>query len=421
MNFFVAQKSDSKFVISDIPRLAGDICSFISFISAGRFGLFDLLSVRLLQLFLNRWIRDGSPKIRLKVSRDYWCAVEGARLKNEVSQSLQWVFSVFRLWFYWSLGTRVICVGARDKRWVKDFFAGEAARVDFKGTPSLLTARRPDLRRALGRFLCEKGWEQEFVGSLVFSIPEDLFEGVVFTFSLFRGILASSERPEICSEDLIENVTSTVLVAHALQKGSAFSYKEHALPVLIFEDHFSWIYSRAASRVFLTENYGEFITDTVVRESAVFTPKNRATHFTFSERGARVICLPFIVSSSSWMGGYAWEKNLILNENELCGLANALKRLVLQENWEIKPHPKKSLGGRSVEEILDIKQALYQGGPVREVVFIGWTQGLYECLQYKVPVRLLMPNGFNGLTDGGEKYVKNLEKKGLVIYDINLI
>jgi hypothetical protein len=76
----------------------------------------------------------------------------------------------------------------------------------------------------------------------------------------------------------------------------------------------------------------------------------------------------------------------------------------------LRHHPRKN---KNVS--LDkLPRETYHDSDVREVIFIGWTQGLFECLAAGVPSKVAFWRDLTSLSETGRRYISCLDKNGWV-------
>ncbi len=364
------------------------------------------------RLFFNSWINRGCPIKPIRDSKLFWFTVDGFRKKSEFRSLIKWFISLAKLWI--SLRYRdIFCVGARDNDWVNQFYDYRAARIDFSGKPTFIVKRSEPLRAALRKHLLESGLLQINVESLCISLPEDLLEGCLFQLGLFLKMIPAQTGRDICSEDLIENINSACLVAVALQRGWQFTYKEHALPMLIFKDHFSVEYARVASRIILTEDYSEYISDEDIRKKCLYSAKTRPCRFRFDPNGSPVLCLPFISGMADgmhWTGDSGFVRDLRYDARHFSEVLRAVSFVNRGGEALIKHHSCRSKG-TSLE---NFPAETLAGAGVKEVVFVGWTQGFFECKDAGIPTRIILTRPLSSLTDSGRRYIEEFQRKGTI-------
>jgi hypothetical protein len=366
------------------------------------------------RLFINSWIRRGKPLEKIRDSKSFWFNVDGFRKKSDFRCFLKWIFTFLKLSLA-LLQRKVLSVGARDKKWTQQFYKKAAYCIDFGGHPSLIINRSESLRFGLKKHLLKQGLLPTESEALSYSLPENLLEGCLFQINIFLNLISAESHGEICSEDLVENLSSACLVAATLHRGWKFTYKEHALPMLIFQRHFSEELARIASRVILTEDYSEFISDPVIQKKSVFSAKKRGCRFKFDPNGSRVLCFPFIsgtAEGSHWTGEAEYVRDLRYSTHDREQLLEVFSTLNRQEKTLVKYHPLRS---RAVS-LAGFPAETYDGSGVREVFFVGWTQGLFECRQAGIPARLILTRPLHSLTDAGRSYIRQLENRGELLF-----
>jgi hypothetical protein len=366
------------------------------------------------RLFFNSWINRGSVVEKIRDSKLFWFSVEEYRKKSETREFLKWFFAFVRLWIA-ILFRDIICVGARDKIWVKHFYNGAAARVDFNSRPHLIMRRSDCLRGYLKEYLTKHQVSAGDAAALSVALPEDLLEGCLFEIGLFLRIIPPQNGREICSEDLIENISSAGAVAVALHRGWQFTYKEHALPTLIFKNHFSIDYARVASRVVLTEDYAAYISEKEIREKCIWSRKTRRCRFKFDPNGKRVLCLPFISGMAvgmHWTGDSEFVKDLRYDARHLNEIVRAVRFVKRGEEALIRHHPCRCKGVC----LEDFPRETFDGSGVKEAVFVGWTQGFFECRDAGVPTRIILTRPLSSLTDLGNLYIEELQSRGDITF-----
>ncbi len=231
----------------------------------------------------------------------------------------------------------------------------------------------------------------------------------MFKIRFFGVIIPTGEDRDVCSEDLIENISSSCFVAVALEKGWKFTYKEHAVPMLIFRDHFSWDYAKIAAQIVLTENYLDFIGDEEIRKKCIYWPKKRVCHFLYDPQGPKLLCLPFI-ARAPWWGVAEWGNDINFVDSNTHEVRALVDRISSREHILLRHHPAQKKGSR----VHSLHPQSFAGEAISEVVFVGWTQGLFECLNNRVPAQIVLPRQFMSLTESGREYVQLLEQKSLV-------
>jgi hypothetical protein len=361
------------------------------------------------RFFFYSWINQGCPACVVRSSKQFWYKVEGFRPRGESIQFLKYVRSILKLISELTFGRKTFCVGARDKRWVAENYGGQAARIDFAGSPDWIVCRGQALRERLYESLKSSLMSSEGARALATAMPEDLFEGTLLRIRLFLKIIHTDQSKVICSEDLIENTSSACLVLVALERQWKFIYKEHAVPMFLFKDHFSWEYAKLSSTVLIAENYGEHICDEELRGKSLYLKRNRKCRFQYDPQGKVLVCLPFI-SSTAWLSGYEWTRDMGFYESDLMEIRELIEKWSAREELLVRHHPYKSKGIPPES----YPRETYDGAGVREVVFIGWTQGLFECLDAGVPARVLLLRPMRSLNETGQKYFSWLHDKGLL-------
>lgn len=364
------------------------------------------------RFFIHSWIGRGLSVSRVRSSKAYWFDIDGFEPRGEFVDLLKWSRGILRAFIGFLLRWNIFCVGARDKEWVREFYRGKAVRVDFPGGPEFFVRRDEVLRERLRDELCWSGLSPEDAMALATVLPEDLLEGTLFRLRLFLKIVPIGVQSEICSEDLIENSSSACLVLVALQRGWRFTYKEHAVPMFIFKDHSSWEYIGVSSRVVLTEDYADHISDDELRSKCFYSKKNRRCRFKYDPKGRVLLCLPFI-SRIAWLAGDGWAQDMGFYENDLKGICELIERWPDSEKPLVRHHPKRSKGIPDES----FPPETYDGSAVREVIFVGWTQGLFECLDAGVPARVLLPRPMRSLSETGQSYFRWLKGKGVLSSD----
>ncbi len=369
---------------------------------------------QVVRLFFSSWINRGCPSEVVRSSKQYWFTVESFKPKGEFTQLIRWLRGLLKLVAGLACRRLVFCVGARDKKWVKEFYSNRAARVDFPGSPDWLLKRSEALRYRLEGFLTSVDIAVEDARAVATVLPEELLEGSLFRIRLFQKLLPISSKNQICSEDLIENPTSACLVAVALEKKWEFIYKEHTVPMFVFRGHFSWDYLKVASRVILTEDYTPYICEQELREKSLYSRKNRTCRFRYAPTGKLLVCLPFIPAATSWLSCEDWIEEAKIRESDLGKIWELIEMCSKHEEVFVKHHPMTSRG----VPIESFPAETYDGSAVKGVVFINWSQGLFECLDAGVPARIVFLRPMNSLTDTGKQYFKALEEKGLISWNL---
>lgn len=361
------------------------------------------------RLFFHSWIGQGCPVRVVRSSKQFWYNVEGYEPRGELIQLVKYLRALFKLVAGLIFGRKVLCVGARDKRWVADYYGREAARIDFAGSPDWLVRRNDNLRGRLVEFLKSNLLAPDAANAVAIAMPEDLLEGTLFRLRLFLKLVPRDKSKQICSEDLIENSSSACLVVIALERQWQFIYKEHAVPMFVFKDHFSWEYLGLASAVLIAEDYAEHICDDELRAKCFYSKRIRKCRFEHDPKGKVLVCLPFI-SDKAWLAGDQWTRDMGFDESDLPEISKLIEALSANEEIEVRHHPRKSKG----ISVKHLPRETYGGGGVKEVLFVGWTQGLFECLDAGVPARVLLPRPMVGLNKTGQKYFSSLQDRGLV-------
>jgi hypothetical protein len=367
------------------------------------------------RLFFHSWINQGFPKNSVRSSKRFWYNVEGFHPRTEFVQCLKWLKGVLSLFSGLLINKMAFCVGARDKKWVADFYRNQAARVEFGGGPDWLITRDNALRARLRKFLVIGDISPEEADLVTTVLPEDLLEGIYFQIRFFLRIVPKSTKKEICSEDLVENSSSACLVLVALERGWIFLYKEHAVPMFLFKNHFSWAYAAVASRVALAEDYGRHICDEDLKKKGFYFKRNRTCRFTHDPTGRVLVCLPFI-SRIDWLSGEAWTQDMGFREPDLKKIRLLIDSWPVNEPIWVKHHPLKSKG-ISPESF---PPETYDGSGVKAVVFLGWTQGLFECLGAGVPARILLLRPMSSLNETGQNYFRWLQRNGFLAWHSSL-
>jgi hypothetical protein len=365
----------------------------------------------ILRLFFCSWITQGLPKTSVRSSKHFWYLVEGFHPRHEFVQCLKWIKGILAFFIGLLLNKKAFCVGARDKKWVADFYQNQAARIEFSGGPNWLITRDNALRARLHKFLVTGDISSEEADSVTTALPEDLLEGTLLQIRLFLRIVPKSTRKEICSEDLIENSSSACLVLVAVEKGWRFLYKEHAVPMFLFKDHFSWDYVAVASRVALAEDYAQHICDEDLKKKGFYFKRNRTCRFTHDPTGRVLVCLPFI-SRVGWLSGEEWTQDMGFRESDLEKIRSLIDSWPVDEPIWVRHHPRKSKGIPPES----FPPETYDGSGVKAVVFIGWTQGLFECLDAGVPARILLLRPMPSLNETGQNYFRWLQQNGYLTW-----
>ncbi len=367
------------------------------------------------RLFFNSWVNRGCLVEKVGCSKSFWFTVDGFKPRGAFTDLLKWLLSFINFAIAIVLRRKVFTCGARDKQWIESFYHGAAARIDFRGRPDFLVQRNEPLRERLKRHLLSLGMDADQAEAVKVVLPEDLLEGCIFQLKLFLSIVRLITRREICSEDFIENVSSACLVAATLRFGWEFTYKEHALPTLIFRNHISWEHARVASKVILTEDYERYISDESIRRKCVYSKKNRRCRFAYNPKGKRLLCMPFVSGFASgihWTGDSDYVRDLRFDERDCDALWSVLKSLSQNEEILTRYHPCRCEG----VSLSKFPMETFDDSGVREVVFVGWTQGFFECVDAGIPVRIILTRRFVGLSEGGTEYFDALEKRGLLEY-----
>jgi hypothetical protein len=264
------------------------------------------------------------------------------------------------------------------------------------------------LRERLWAWLVQSGLRPAAARALATALPEDLFEGSIFQVNLFMRLIPPNHDREICSEDLIENISSTCLVAVALERGWKFTFKEHAVPSLIFTDHPAWYYAKISSRIILTEDYIKYI-DREVRDKCLYLNTYRRSRFKFDPGGKRVLCLPFIFEKG-WFGAEDYFKDTCFDRSDLGKIECIISQLLEQGDILIKYHPLHDVR----IPLENLPRATFDDSAIKEAIFIGWTQGLYECMHAGIPARILLIRPLTTLTHLGKIYLGELERAGSI-------
>jgi hypothetical protein len=401
--------------LRDVNAVVDRVTQFI----ASETGL-DVLKTRPIfceihRLFFNSWVNRGCRIDKVRCSKSFWFTVDGFKPRGELADLWKWMFSLLHFVMAILLRRKVFACGARDKQWVKSFYHGAAARIDFRGRPDFLVQRNEVLREGLKRHLLSLGMNAGQAEAVKVVLPEDLLEGCILQIKLFMIAVRFMGRNEICSEDFIENVSSACLVAATLRFGWEFTYKEHALPTLIFRNHISWEHARVASKVILTEDYEGYILDESIRRKCVYSKKTRNCRFTHDPQGKRLLCIPFVsgfASGMHWTGDSDYVRDLRFDERDRDVLRSVLKSLSQTEEILTRYHPCRCEG----VSLSTFPTETFDGSGVKEVVFVGWTQGFFECLDAGIPARIILTRRFLGLSDGGNEYFHALEQRGVLEY-----
>lgn len=365
------------------------------------------------RFFFYSWINQGCPVRVIRSSKRFWYNVEGYEPRRELIQFFKYLRVLLKLIAGLILCRKVFCVGARDKRWVEENYGPKASRIDFAGSPDWIVHRSPRLRVKLAEFIMAGLLAPEAAHAVATTLPEDLLEGTLFRLRLFLKMIRSDSSKQVCSEDLIENSSSACLVVVAIERQWEFIYKEHAVPMFIFRDHWSWDYLKVASNVILSEDYREHICEEELLRKSLYSPKNRKCRFTHDPDGKVLVCLPFIFGIS-WAGTEAWSKDTLFYESDLRGICRIIDSLARRENLLVRHHPLRSRG----VSLENFPLETYDGSLVKEVIFIGWTQGLFECLGAGVPARILLMRPLKSLTATGERYFNCLKSRGLLSFEL---
>jgi len=367
------------------------------------------------RLFLNSWVNRGCKTEEIRCSKIYWFTVQGFKDRGEFASLIKWALSLIKFILAILFQKSVICCGTRDKSWVQSFYGRAAARIDFHGRPDFIVRRKDILRSHFQNYLVEENIHPDHSVALAKTLPEDLLEGCILLIKIFSALICATKPREICSEDLIENVSSACLVAATLRFGWEFTYKEHALPTLIFRNHISWEHARVASKVILTEDYERYIPDESIRRKCVYSKKNRRCLFAYNPKGKRLLCMPFVSGFASgihWTGDSDYVRDLRFDERDCDALWSVLKSLSQNEEILTRYHPCRCEG----VSLSKFPVETFDDSGVREVVFVGWTQGFFECVDAGIPVRIILTRRFVGLSEGGTEYFDALEKRGLLEY-----
>jgi hypothetical protein len=221
----------------------------------------------------------------------------------------------------------------------------------------------------------------------------------------------------VCSEDLIENTTSACLVAVALQLGWQFIYKEHTVPLFIFRNHHCWNYLKVASRVVLTEDYTDYICEKELREKCLYSPKNRTCRFEYDPNGKRLLCLPFFCTENSWLTGEQYIEGVVFRESDLGEIRDLIRKWSERGDLLVKHHP-----SRMRDLPIDkLPPETYDRSAVREVLFLGWTQGLFECIEAGIPAKIVLMRPMESLTETGRKYSSHLQERGFLTSTVTML